>query len=405
MNLEIFHDKKGRMLSPNNIAIICNKNPELKNWLENRYPDSESFSETIFRIKNGIDRRPVCKICGKKLIYKRGFNTYCSSTCQNNDPDKQEKTKKTKKERYGDENYNNVSKAKQTCLDKYGVESYCSTQDFIEKTKKTNLERYGVEWGLSLETTKEKTRKTKKERYGDENYNNRELAEKTTFQRYGVRNTKQSEIAKEKEKNTCLKKYGVTSYRQTNECNEKIKQTTLERYGVEHITQSEDWKNTWYGNKEWVAKRSENIYKTMKKNNSFSQSKQENELYENLCFYFKNIIREYKDPRYPFKCDFYIPEKDTFVEFNGHWTHGGHPFNPDDANDMAKLELWKNKNGKFYNNAIHTWTESDVLKQAQAKKMQLNYIMIYPENLKCLEEIINKIMSFSISPAAGTIND
>ena len=37
-------------------------------------------------------------------------------------PGSVEKIKQTKKEKYGDENYNNPEKNKKTCLERYGVE-------------------------------------------------------------------------------------------------------------------------------------------------------------------------------------------------------------------------------------------------------------------------------------------
>ncbi len=48
--------------------------------------------------------------------------------------------KKTLKERYGDENYNNLEKCKKTKLEKYGDENYNNR----EKMLKTNNERYGM---------------------------------------------------------------------------------------------------------------------------------------------------------------------------------------------------------------------------------------------------------------------
>jgi len=47
--------------------------------------------------------------------------------------------KKTKLEKYGDENYNNVGRGKKTKLEKYGDENYNNR----DKMKQTNLERYG----------------------------------------------------------------------------------------------------------------------------------------------------------------------------------------------------------------------------------------------------------------------
>ena len=62
---------------------------------------------------------------------------------------------------------------------------------------------------------------------------------------------------------------------------------------------------------------------------------------------YPDTIRQYKDSRYPYNCDFYIPCLDLFIEFQGYWTHGEHPFNPNDINDINRLNLMKYKYGEI----------------------------------------------------------
>jgi len=83
-----------------------------------------------------------CLNCGKGFNkYKKSKNKYCSDICSKtsiekkeklrkwglsnsnhwNNPNVQSKVKVTKKERYGDENYNNMEKTIETCNQKYGV--------------------------------------------------------------------------------------------------------------------------------------------------------------------------------------------------------------------------------------------------------------------------------------------
>lgn len=108
--------------------------------------------------------------------------------------------RQTKLERYGDENFNNVEKTretyigkygvpysvpghekmKQTNLKKYGVEQYSQTEEAKKRIKKTKFEKYGG-W-FNLEAVKQ----TKVQRYGDPFYNNREKARQTNWERYGV---------------------------------------------------------------------------------------------------------------------------------------------------------------------------------------------------------------------------
>ena len=46
----------------------------------------------------------------------------------------------------------------------------------------------------------------------------------------------------------------------------------------------------------------------------------------------------------------YIVSEDKFIEFQGHWTHGKKPFNPEEKDCQEKLNKWKEKakTSKFY---------------------------------------------------------
>ena len=90
-------------------------------------------------------------------------------------------------------------------------------------------------------------------------------------------------------------------------------------------------------------------------------------------------MRWYSEERYPFACDFYIPSKDLFIELNKHWTHGKHPFDNTNKDDVAVLNMWTElaKTSEYYRGAIYTWTDLDVRKQKIAKENFLNYITIY----------------------------
>ena len=385
------------MINLNHKTTLYKQYKGLKEYLNERFEDTNDTSEVLYRIKHSLNEPEKCCICGNNVKYSKfnkRYNKYCSSKCQNSDPEKIKKDKKSKEEKYGDPHYNNMKKNNETCQKKYGVSHYSKTKDFITKVKDTNLQKYGTEWGLQNTNIRQKSNKTKLKKYGDKNYNNRELAEKTTLKRYGVKNTKQSEIAKNKEKETCLKKYGVTSYTKTNECKEKIKNTFIMKYGVSHNTQSKEWQQKWYSNKDWVNKRNNKIYQTMLSNNSFAFSKTERIILDFLQEKYPDVIYQYSDERYPFKCDFYIPSLDLFIEYNGYWTHGKHPFNPNSKTDLDILEKWENKDNKQYKIAIKVWTETDPLKRNIAKEYNLNFIELWYNDYKYLDLIENKIKEF-----------
>lgn len=79
---------------------------EIYEYLVNRYNDSQSLKETIYRINFGYEIRPVCENCGKSVKFKgklpKLWDKYCSKEC-----------------RYSITRQNKIRK---TCLEKYGTE-------------------------------------------------------------------------------------------------------------------------------------------------------------------------------------------------------------------------------------------------------------------------------------------
>lgn len=147
-------------------------------------------------------------------------------------------------------------------------------------------------------------------------------------------------------------------------------------------------KNNGFYNKTHTEKTKEKIkngvYNTKRKNHSFNTSKEEDFVYLKLQLKYKNVLTQYKDNlRYPFACDFYIPSLDLFIEYQGHWTHGIYnhkilgPYNPNNLEHQKVLKIWRNKNTKYFNQAIYTWTILDPKKQQFIEKNNLNFIKFY----------------------------
>ena len=113
-------------------------------------------------------------------------------------------------------------------------------------------------------------------------------------------------------------------------------------------------------------------------------SKVEIDLYKYLIntFSFENVDPQHYDDQYPYSCDFFIPGINLYIEIQGSWTHGKHPFNPDDKKDNEKLNYWKSKDNEYYNNAIYTWTDLDVRKRVCARDNHLNYLEIFSNNIE-----------------------
>ena len=249
---------------------------------------------------------------------------------------------------------------------------------FREKRNKTMMERYGC---LSM-TNVEKVKQTKLEKYGDENYNNQEKKKQTCLERYGVdsasqdkairekiSNAKKSKETQEKFEQTCLKRYGNKNINLVPEIRDKYTKTLLKNYGVTNPLK----------NKEIYDKH----ILTMKENGSFTTSKPEEDYYKYLLSMYDedDIIRQYSDKRYPFNCDFYIKSEDKFIELNYHPSHNKHPFDETNEEDIKLLESLKYENSDWSNMIIDVWCNRDVHKLNTAIKNNLNYKVIYPDNV------------------------
>ena len=284
-------------------------------------------------------------------------------------------------------------KRKRTCLEKYGVEHSSQNEEIKEKRKRTCLEKYGVEYISQSDEIKKKIKMTCLEKYGVENaIQSSQVKEKikmTCLEKYGVENAMQSDIIKNKVKQIFLQKYGVSTFFKTDEIKIKSKQTWLNKYGVDHPFKSDEIRKKImktcferYGyesamkNKDIILKSFE---KRIKSNKISKYSKKENEIYNYLITIDKAIKRQYYTEEYPFHCDFYLPNFDLYIEYNGAWTHGKHPFNKDNKDDIELLNNWKIKSetSKFYKSAIETWTIRDVNKRNLAYKNKLNFIEIW----------------------------
>ena len=134
----------------------------------------------------------------------------------------------------------------------------------------------------------------------------------------------------------------------------------------------------------WSEEQRRKHDETKHKNNTFNKSKPEEDYYLYLVEKYgeKDVVRQYKESRYPFHCDFYIPSEDLFIELNAHWTHGEEPYDPQNSKHQKLLNVMCDKAAKseFYNVAIKIWTELDVRKRETAIKNQLNYEVIYGTN-------------------------
>ena len=393
-----------------NVQRLTNISEEYKEYLDNRYTDSQSLRETIKRIQYNIEVRPVCVICGKPVKFLNGkknqlFNKTCCKEHANmldgitvkkvlkdiySDVNKKQeinnKIRETCLLKYGDEHYSNRIKARETCLQRYGVTSPLKSEIFKQKSKETCLQKYGVEYTGQIPEKIEKTHKVCLEKYGVD----------SVFKVQKFRN---------QSLDTCIKKYAsneddinsIVNIGQLKYIKDKIKNTCLEKYGVENPMQTQYYKNL-ISSILSSNEIQEKIYNTKLLNNSFNISYQEDVCFELLKYKYSDCIRQYKSELYPFNCDFYIPSLDLYIEYNGSHYHHYHPFDINDDNDLNELNRLKekaensnaHKNGKKsqYDNIIYTWTILDLKKRNIAQQNNLNYIEFW--NINEVKEWINK---------------
>ena len=293
-------------------------------YLITRYDDSETLRETFIRIYQNIEHRPKCPFCDKIVTFRGKKNHLFNDTCGSNEC--------------------------QYELRKHSLKSH-----------------YNVENTFQLENTKNSIKSTKLEKYGNEHYNNPNKIRDTWNTIYS-NDVQKNDIIK-KRTNTNILRYGSKTPAESIVVLNKMKNTCIERYGVDNYRKSD----------ECIQK----IFLTKKQNKTVSSSKIE----KNVGKWLKDIYGEndvfsqYTDSRYvnpinnhKYHCDYYIKSLDLFIEVQGFWKHGPHPYNEDVEEDIKLVQQWENKH---YYDAITCWTIGDVRKRSVAKINNLKYLEIF----------------------------
>ena len=175
--------------------------------------------------------------------------------------------------------------------------------------------------------------------------------------------------AVKKRQQTMLKKYGAKHALQSNEIMSRMKSTLLSKYGADNVMQLNYIKHR--------------VDETKIHNGTYGKSLTEDVLYLKLVELFGAdcVIRQYKDSRYPFCCDFYVKPLDLFIELNAFWSHGGHWFDSTSVSDLQKLNCWLSKNKAFYKCNARVWSKVDVKKRRTAAQNNLRYVVFWDNAL------------------------
>lgn len=141
-------------------------------------------------------------------------------------------------------------------------------------------------------------------------------------------------------------------------------------------------------------KRKEHLTKLVR--NGFRKSMREDSLFLILKDFYSGVIRESFCEKFPFRVDFYVPEKDLFIEYQGFWTHGKHPFDISSEKDLTILKKWRNLDQRIYKNGIDVWSVKDPVKRKIAEENNIKLVEIFSLNLKP-EKIKNFLENFNQS--------
>ncbi len=400
--------------------------PELYQELQ-KYDNCSKFTERLYRYYHNIQNNPICPICGKKVRFWNfidGYSTYCSYKCMYKSQDRQDAYKRTCMERYGVENASQCERLKEkrkettrkhygvdyslaspvvrekgrkTCLEKYGTEYVSQVEEIKQKVKETTRKHYGVDYSLASSIVREKGRKTMLKKYGVEyNMQSPILVDKmkqNNLIKYGYEWTSQNPDILNKIKQTFIEKYGYESILKNPLIREKIKKTMFERYGVENTKELWDSKNN--DNEKVIDARKyiiNKIYQIKKDKKSLNSSKIERKFKHWLDDNNIKYEYQYKSDNYPFNCDFYFPDRDLYLEIQGYWSHGGHPFNSNNQQDIEKIEKWKSKQTKLYDSSIETWTIRDPMKRQWARDHNLNWHEVFTTKLDILIKYMTPLL-------------
>lgn len=264
-----------------------------------------------------LENEGLCKICGNVTkFYKGKYAQYCSRTCQNNDP---------------------ITKIKNSEAVKAAKQQFTPEQieESNRKRQKTCLEVYGTENISQLTETKEKVKQTFHDHYGDW-YLNTPECKQAFVAKYGVDHALQSSTILEKVQQTCLERYGSTTPAKNEEVKDKIRETKRqtmyqklsERSDIVPLFEEKDYENQ-YKVYQWKCLKCQTIFESRYVIDIDKCCPKCYPIVITDEINIQNILKNYTDSILtnkrliiePFELDYYIPEHNLAIEYNGLYWH------------------------------------------------------------------------------------
>ena len=317
----------------------------ISRWLKIKYPEVyESifeetkylnpkciFSERLYHILYDLYSPVLCTECDKKVNFKTlyfGYYTFCSTKCSM----RSEATQNNKKE---------------TCIKKYGVDSFSKTTSHREKTQETNLKNFGVLYPAQSDEIKKKTKEIFLEKYGvDSPMKVSEIKDKVqiSFIESCKENSNFKNEINTKKKKTFQKNFGFDHFMKS-DC--EIKQRIVEKQNIKVIQRldkiletlnlelvDKEYNNAFYKHN-WKCKKCGNFFiqiwnviqqgftcpTCFPRPNGFSLTEKEVVNFIKEILPTEEVIENSKNIINPKELDIYIPSKNIAIEFNGLYWH------------------------------------------------------------------------------------
>ena len=277
------------------------------------------YREILWRINHKIEKRPICLICGKPVKFTGKVHYRDIARLSDN--------------MFKDEWASILSRIgfEKTCDCKECKNTYAS-----ESSARTMKKRYGIKYAFMSEDCKER----------------RLINSRKSIHERSIKYNAMKEIM-------FKDKHDIEYYRER-----KLYLDLIEAYDK-------------------TTAMIEKCNESNKHNFNIGTSKEELKILDILQKEFNDVVHQYKSKKYNHKCDFYIPSLDLYIEYQGFYTHGTHPYNVLNENDKQILDKLKYKadnsinESNCYNKIITNWTINDVRKREEAKENKLNYLEIF----------------------------
>ena len=286
----VAHMEIEHKIKPNNenyyICEICGKKGyNIQAYLTHMGKGHGLLKKDVYDKFHRCESDGLCKICEEPTkwappkIRLWGYDTLC----------KKHRRKETTRLR------------KETCKNKYGVESVSQLESSKLKRKKTCLERYGVENLMTLPEHRAKI-------------------EKTCLERYGVKSASSLNSFKEKIKNTCMNRYSVQNGSQHHINQEAISILN----NSEKLSEFYDLSGSGAEIAKKIGVSIKTVYDYLHKHNikiQPSNSSEERFIYPLLkeCdIEYETNVRTIISPK---EIDIYLPDHNLAIEYNGLYWH------------------------------------------------------------------------------------